>query len=214
MAHQFTIWIPHHANAPHAAQGTKMGLCYMPAHHCFLFPELLPRRSCLSGGCCSATPFASALAMLEIEGEVAPPAPASRAEGSTPGSPHKGDAANRKGTPLALDDSNTICQRLAFTFPWSPEAGVHLALAMRRRALLGPCMDKPCRAPGSSKDPARITLLAGPTTNGQPPAPPTTAHRKFMLRVSETGLPLPPPVPCTAQRQALVCALVLSQHSW
>ncbi|KAF5838215.1 hypothetical protein DUNSADRAFT_3264 [Dunaliella salina] len=139
------------------------------------------------GGCCSMAPFEAALAMLEVEGNVAGACAAATSLDATPhhavsAAEHAGARAVAEavggghaapdvgirgaGAELQLCAVEQVAKRLAHAFPWCPAASVHLALCLRRRsgsaarttALVRPSDQKP--APGR-----RAATAADNTTN-------------------------------------------------
>ncbi|KAG1666570.1 hypothetical protein FOA52_000537 [Chlamydomonas sp. UWO 241] len=91
------------------------------------------------GGCCSPYAFVTALDLLEIEAEEGK-CNAGGATGAGHHHPEGGgeeSSTDHSGVGLALKDIRKISKRLAHAFPWHPAAGVHVAMALRRRTKLG-----------------------------------------------------------------------------
>mmetsp|Transcript_27998 Transcript_27998/g.71977 ORF Transcript_27998/g.71977 Transcript_27998/m.71977 type:complete len:952 (-) Transcript_27998:1034-3889(-) len=173
------------------------------------------------GGCCSMAPFEAALAMLEVEGNVAGAAAAATSLDATPhhavsAAEHAGARAVAEavggghaapdmgirgaGAELQLCAVEQVAKRLAHAFPWCPAASVHLALCLRRRS-------------GSA---ARTTALVRPSD--QKPAPgrraATAPDNTTNLNVLETRhmAMVIKPLPAGARRRRLIKCLHHGLH--
>jgi len=123
-----------------------------------------------AGGCCSVVPYEAALAMLEVEGEVL----------AHPMDGGHGGATAAAEPCLAPADSEDITRKMAHAFPWSPAAGVHLALALRKRATSA--LAQGGKSARSSVGGTSVTVIGA--RGGHHPGPADTANRrKFLIRV-------------------------------
>ncbi len=112
-----------------------------------------------AGGCCTPVPYESALAMLEVEGEVV-------------GAMNTVDTScTTYSRPTALAEIDAISKRLAHSFPWGPTSSIYLALAMRRRA-------------GSAgAGPPGVISLIGPTVTKTTAKEAAANKRKILIKV-------------------------------